>query len=57
MNGNLMIKNAAEMATCTGFKAKKGKEMADLRVISDAAVVIKDGTIDAVGKTKDIVKQ
>jgi len=57
MNGNLIIKNAAEMATCSGFKAKKGEEMADLRVISDAAVVIKDGTIDAVGKTKDIIKQ
>ncbi len=57
MNGNLIIKNAAELVTCSGFKAKKGKEMADLHVISDGAVVIKEGTIAAVGKTKDIVKQ
>ena len=57
MNGNLIIKNAAELVTCSGFKAKKGKEMADLHIISDGAVVIKEGTIAAVGKTKDIVKQ
>jgi imidazolonepropionase len=57
MNGNLIIKNAAELVTCSGFKAKKGKEMADLHVISDGAVVVKEGTIAAVGKTKDIVKQ
>jgi imidazolonepropionase len=57
MNGNLIIKNAAELVTCSGFKAKKGKEMADLHIIADGALVIKEGTITAVGKTKDIVKQ
>ncbi|MEJ2098645.1 MAG: imidazolonepropionase [Desulfobacterales bacterium] len=57
MNGNLIIKNAAELVTCSGFKAKKGQEMADLQIISDGAVVIKEGTIAAVGKTKDITKQ
>jgi imidazolonepropionase len=57
MNGNLIIKNAAELVTCSGFKSKKGKEMAALQIISDGAVVIKEGTIAAVGKTKDIVKQ
>jgi imidazolonepropionase len=57
MNGNLIIKNAAELVTCSGFKAKKGKEMADLHIISDGAVVIKEGTIAAVGKTKDIVQK
>jgi imidazolonepropionase len=57
MNGNLIIKNAAELVTCSGFKAKKGREMADLHIISDGAVAIKEGTIAAVGKTKDIVKQ
>ena len=31
--------------------------MADLQIISDGAVVIKEGTIAAVGKTKDITKQ
>ena len=57
MNGNLIIKNAAELVTCSGFKAKKGQEMAALQIISDGAVVIKEGIIAAVGKTKDITKQ
>ena len=33
MNGNMLIKNAAELVTCSGFRAKKGKEMADLHII------------------------
>ena len=57
MNGNMIIKNAAELVTCSGFAAKKGKEMADLHIITDGAVVIKEGLIDAVGTTKDIVKR
>jgi imidazolonepropionase len=52
----MIIKNAAELVTCSGFAAKKGKEMADLHLITDGAVVIKEGVIAAVGKTKDIVK-
>ena len=57
MNGNLIIKNAAELVTCSGFKAKTGKEMADLQVIKDGAVIIKEGVIEAAGKTGDIEKQ
>ena len=57
MNGNLIIKNAAELVTCSGFAAKKGKEMADLQIIPDGAVVIQEGKIAAVGKTREIVKQ
>jgi len=54
MNGNLIIKNASELVTCSGFAAKKGREMSELHVIPDGAVVIKAGTIDAVGTTGDI---
>jgi imidazolonepropionase len=57
MNGNMIIKNAAELVTCSGFAAKKGKEMTDLHIITDGAVVIKEGVIAEVGKTKDIVKR
>ena len=57
MNGNMIIKNAAELVTCSGFKAKKGKEMADLHVINDGAVIIKEGVIEAAGKTSDIETQ
>jgi imidazolonepropionase len=57
MNGNLIIKNAAEVVTCSGFAAKKGREMADLKIINDGAVLIKDGVIEAVGQSRDIEKQ
>jgi len=26
--------------TCSGFKAKSGKEMSDLKIISDGAVIV-----------------
>jgi imidazolonepropionase len=57
MNGNMLIKNAAELVTCSGFSAKKGKEMTDLNIIEDGAVIIKEGVIEAVGQTGDIEKQ
>jgi len=57
MNGNLIIKNAAELVTCSGFAAKKGQEMADLKIITDDTVLIKDGIIEAVGRSRDIEKQ
>jgi imidazolonepropionase len=57
MNGNMLIKNAAELVTCSGFRAKTGKEMADLHIIEDGAVVIKEGVIEAVGQSGDIENQ
>ena len=57
MNGNLIIKNAEELVTCSGFEAKKGKEMADLHIIHDGAVVVKEGQILAVGTTNEIFTQ
>jgi len=57
MNGNMLIKNAAELVTCSGISAKKGNEMADLHIIEDGAVIIKEGVIAAVGQNTDIEKQ
>ncbi len=56
MRGNLIIKNAAQLVTCSGFKAKQGKEMSNLHVIENGALVIENGTIRSVGKTNDILK-
>jgi len=55
-NGNLIIKNANELVTCSGFKAKVGKEMSELGIIPNGAIVIEDGIIKAVGTTEDILK-
>jgi len=54
MNGNLIIKNAHQLVTCSGFGAKQGKAMSNLDIIDDGAVVIENGVITAVGKTPDI---
>ena len=56
MRKNLIIKNAAQLVTCSGFKAKQGKEMSSLHVIEDGALVIENGTIRSVGKTNDILQ-
>lgn len=54
-NGNLIIKNAAQVVTCSGFKAKHGSAMADLHILEDGAVIVEDGIIRAVGRTADIL--
>jgi imidazolonepropionase len=56
MNSKIIIKNASQLVTCSGFKAKQGKEMSDLHVIKDGAVVVEDGIIKAVGTTQEILK-
>ena len=57
MNGNIVIKNASQLVTCSGFNAKCGSEMADLHIIEDGAVVIEKGMIVFVGKTETLVNE
>ena len=54
MFGNLFIKNGSQLITCTGFKAKKGREMQDIGIIEDGAVLVQNGKITITGKTADI---
>lgn len=53
--GNLIIKNAAELITCSGFAAKRGGAMGDLGIIPDGAIVIENGIISRVGDTQDVI--
>ena len=55
--GNIIVKNAAELVTCSGFRAKTGGEMADLNIIRDGAVVVDNGVISAVGKTEELLSK
>jgi len=57
MNKNLVIRHAAQVVTCSGTQAKRGKEMAMLSPIEDGCVVIEGGEITAVGRTGEIEKQ
>lgn len=57
MNKNMIIKNASEVVTCSGFKAKQGKDMQNIGVIENGAVVIKNGIIKDVGDSKAILER
>ncbi|MBW1961842.1 MAG: imidazolonepropionase [Deltaproteobacteria bacterium] len=57
MNGNMLIKNASQLITLSGFAAKKGKEMGELGVIHNGAVMIENGRISAVGKNQEVFKE
>jgi len=55
MNGNIIIKNSSQLVTCSGFEVRQGKDMSDLKIIKDGAVVIEEGIIRSVGKTGDVL--
>ncbi|MCE5335008.1 MAG: imidazolonepropionase [Desulfobacteraceae bacterium] len=55
MNGDLIIKNASELVTCSGYKAKRGSEMGELHVIRDGAVVVRRGVIESRGPTREVL--
>lgn len=55
MNGNLIIRNAAELVTVSGFKAKPGQEMSHLGIIPDGALVIEKGIIVRCGRTAEVL--
>lgn len=50
---NLIIKNASQLVTCSGFSAKKGEKMSELSVIEDGTVVVTAGVISFVGKSDE----
>jgi imidazolonepropionase len=54
---NLIVKNAAELVTCSGFAAKRGRQMNQLHIIADGAVVVRDGIIDAVGPSSQLLAE
>jgi imidazolonepropionase len=57
MKGNIIIKNAAELATPRGRSARAGAAMAELTVIADGAVVVEGGTIARVGPTAQVMAE
>ncbi|MDY9919753.1 imidazolonepropionase [Porphyromonadaceae bacterium NLAE-zl-C104] len=45
---NLIVKNAAQVVTCSGFEGKRGREMSDLQVIKGGTVIVTGGIISHV---------
>jgi imidazolonepropionase len=56
-DGNVIIINAAEIATPRGRSARAGASMAALEVIPDGAVVVEGGTISRVGPTAQVMAE
>ena len=54
MKKNIIIKNASQIVTCSGFSAKFGRDMSDLKAIEQGDVVIENGIITAVGNAQDL---
>ena len=52
-----VIVHASELVTCKGTAPKYGKEMSDIGLIHDGAVVIHDDKIEKVGTTEEILAQ
>ena len=46
---NCVINNIKQLVTCSGFSAKHGREMSDLGIMENAAIVVTDGIITYVG--------
>ncbi|MBC8601698.1 imidazolonepropionase [Parabacteroides acidifaciens] len=53
----ILIRNASQVVTCSGFEAKKGAAMSDVGVIEDGAVAVSGGLITHVGPTEEVMKQ
>lgn len=51
MKVDLLLVNAAQVATCAALAPKRGATLADAGVIADGAIAIDDGMIVAVGET------
>ena len=54
VDADLLIHSAAQVVTCAADAPKRGASMQDVGLISDGAVVVKDGRILAIGPTESI---
>ncbi len=52
----IIIKHAPELVTCKGQAPKRGKDMSDIGLINDGAIVIVDDIIEFVGTTEEVDK-
>ena len=52
---NIIIKNAAQVVTCSGFEGKRGAEMSNLHVIENGTVIVTDGIISHVLKKGEAI--
>ena len=54
MAGDILVTNIGELSTPIGTSARKGAQMKELRVVEDAAILVKDGVIIFAGPGADV---
>ena len=54
---NLIIKNAAQVVTCSGFEGKRGTAMSNLNIIENGTVIVTDGIISHVLKQGESIPE
>ena len=52
----ILLTHANELVTCKGNKARRGKEMSDVGLIKDGAILINNDKIEAVGSTEELLE-
>lgn len=59
MKADLVVINAGQLVTAAGYsgRPKRGSELAELGIITDGAVAVKEGLITAVGATAAVMEQ
>ncbi len=59
MKPDMLLTNIGQLATLAGNSdhPKTGEELGDLAIIENGAIAIKDGMIQAIGTTKDVISQ
>ena len=53
----IVVRDITQLVTCSGFTAKRGKEMSELGIIERGAVAMADGIITHVGTTDEVMRQ
>lgn len=57
MENKLIIKNASQIVTVSGFEEKKGIDMNNINVIENGSILIENGKIIDIGTYEDIIKK
>jgi len=57
MKSKLIIKNASQIVTVSGFEAKKGNDMNNINVIENGSILIENGKIVKIGLFDEITKE
>ncbi|MCB8942970.1 MAG: imidazolonepropionase [Ardenticatenaceae bacterium] len=56
IEADLLLFNAAQVVTCAGEGVKRGADLAEVGIVAQGAVAVREGRIVAVGETADLMQ-